>query len=81
MCLARTTEETYPREAIELYRQRADRVITQRGRQNYQQACRFLTEMRALYEKPGDGEIWTSYVAALVSKTAICCVEGRAGER
>ena len=72
MCLARTTEETHPREAIELYRQQAERLITQRGRQNYQQACRFLTEMPALYEKLGDGEIWSSYMAALVSKTAIC---------
>jgi uncharacterized Zn finger protein len=65
MCLAGTTEETHPGEAIELYRQRAERLITQRGRQNYQQACRVLTEMRALYEKLGDSEIWTSYVAAL----------------
>jgi catechol 2,3-dioxygenase-like lactoylglutathione lyase family enzyme len=63
--VARATEETRPREAIELYRQRAERLIVQRGRQNYQQACTFLAKMRALYEKLGDGETWKGYVTAL----------------
>ena len=63
--VARAAEETHPREAIELYRQRAERLIAQRGRQNYQQACTFLAKMRALYEKLGERETWTSYVTAL----------------
>jgi catechol 2,3-dioxygenase-like lactoylglutathione lyase family enzyme len=65
LLVARATEETRPREAIELYRQRAERLIVQRGRQNYQQACTFLAKMRASYEKLGDGETWTCYVTAL----------------
>src|SRR6266699_4259404 len=45
--VARAAEESHPREAIELYRQRAERLIAQRGRQNYQDACTFLAKMRA----------------------------------
>ena len=63
--VARSAEETRPQEAIELYRQRAERLIAQRGRQNYQQASTFLAKMRALYEKLGEGEAWTRYVTAL----------------
>jgi len=63
--VARAAEESRPREAIELYRQRAERLIAQRGRQNYQQACTFLAKMRSLYEKLGEHEIWTSYMTAL----------------
>jgi uncharacterized Zn finger protein len=63
--VARATEETRPREAIELYRQRAERLIAQRGRQNYQQACTSLAKMRTLYEQFGERETWTGYVTAL----------------
>src|SRR6266496_3716038 len=63
--VARAAEETRPREAIELYRQHAERLIAQRGRQNYQPACTYLAKMRALYEKLGESEAWTSYIAAL----------------
>ncbi len=63
--VARAAEETRPREAIELYRQRTERLIAQRGRQNYQAACTFLVKVRALYEKLGEGEAWTSYMTAL----------------
>ena len=63
--VARAAEETRPREAIELYRQHAERLIAQRGRQNYQAACTYLAKMRALYEKLGESEAWTSYIAAL----------------
>jgi catechol 2,3-dioxygenase-like lactoylglutathione lyase family enzyme len=63
--VARAAEESRPREAIELYRQRAERLIAQRGRQNYQQACTFLAKMRSLYEMLGEHGTWTSYVTAL----------------
>jgi catechol 2,3-dioxygenase-like lactoylglutathione lyase family enzyme len=63
--VARASEEKRPQEAIELYRQRAERLIAQRGRQNYQQACTFLAKVRALYEKLGEDKAWTSYVTAL----------------
>jgi len=56
--VAKAAEETRPREAIELYRQRAERLIAQ-------QACTFLAKMRVLYEKLGEEDAWTSYVTAL----------------
>ena len=58
-------EETRPREAIELYRQYAERLIALRDRKNYQAACKYLAKMRALYEKLGESEAWTSYITAL----------------
>jgi catechol 2,3-dioxygenase-like lactoylglutathione lyase family enzyme len=63
--VARAAEEERPREAIELYRQSAERLIALRGRQNYQEACKYLAKMRALYEKLGEGEAWTTYMTAL----------------
>jgi uncharacterized Zn finger protein len=62
---AQAAEETRPREAIELYRQQAEGLIAQRGRQNYQAACRHLARMRTLYERLGENEIWTNYIARL----------------
>ncbi len=63
--VARAAEEARPHEAIELYRQSAERLIALRGRQNYQEACKYLAKMRALYEKLGEGEAWTTYITAL----------------
>ncbi len=63
--VARAAEGTRPREAIQLYQQRAERLIAQRDRKNYQTACTYLTKMRSLYEKLGEQETWTRYVAAL----------------
>jgi catechol 2,3-dioxygenase-like lactoylglutathione lyase family enzyme len=63
--VARAAEETRPREARELYRQYAERLIALRGRQNYQAACQYLAKVRALDEKLGESEVWTSYITAL----------------
>jgi uncharacterized Zn finger protein len=63
--VARAAEETRPHEAIELYRQSAERLIALRDRKNYQAACKYLAKMRELYEKLGEHEAWKSYVTAL----------------
>ena len=63
--VAGSAEETRPREAIELYQQHAERLIAQRGRQNYQAASQYLAKMRVLYERLGEHEVWTSYMIAL----------------
>jgi len=63
--VARAAEETRPHEAIELYQQYAERLIAMRDRKNYQAACTYLVKVRALYEKLGESEAWTSYIAAL----------------
>lgn len=63
--VARAAEETRPREAIQLYQQRAERLIALRDRKNYQAACTYLAKMRSLYEQLGEHEMWTTYIAAL----------------
>ena len=63
--VAGAAEETRPREAIELYRQYAERLIAMRDRKNYQAACTYLLKMRVLYEKLGENEAWTGYITAL----------------
>ncbi len=63
--VARAAEETRPREAIDIYRLYAERLIAMRGRQNYQEACQYLAKMRALYEKLAEHEGWTSYMTTL----------------
>lgn len=63
--VAHAAEETYPHEAIELYRQRAERLIAQRDRKQYREACTFLAKMRSVYEKSGERGAWTGYIATL----------------
>ena len=63
--VARAAEESRPHAAIELYRQFAERLIAMRDRKRYELACTYLVKVRALYEKLGEGEAWTSYVTAL----------------
>ena len=63
--VAQAAEETRPREAIALYRQRAEELIAQRGRKSYQAACKYLAKVRMLYERLGENEVWASYIAEL----------------
>jgi len=63
--VAGAAEESRPHAAIELYRQFAERLIAMRDRKRYELACTYLVKVRALYEKLGEGEAWTSYVTAL----------------
>jgi catechol 2,3-dioxygenase-like lactoylglutathione lyase family enzyme len=63
--VARAAEETRPHAAIELYQQFAERLIAMRDRKRYEIACTYLVKVRALYEKLGEGEAWTSYMTAL----------------
>ena len=52
-------------EAIQLYQQRAERLIALRDRKNYQAACTYLAKIRSLYERLGEHETWTRYIATL----------------
>src|SRR5712692_2220078 len=63
--VARAAEESRPHAAIELYRQFAERLIAMSDHKRYELACTYLVKVRALYEKLGEGEAWTSYVTAL----------------
>jgi catechol 2,3-dioxygenase-like lactoylglutathione lyase family enzyme len=63
--VAQAAEETSPHEAIALYQQRAERLIAQRDRKKYHEACPFLAKMRSVYEKIGEFEAWTRYITTL----------------
>ncbi len=62
---AERAEEVYPRASIDLYQQHVERLITERGRSNYQVACRYLAKIRSLYEKLDETGQWTNYIAWL----------------
>lgn len=62
---AKAAEETRPHAAIEIYRQYVETLINQKGRGSYQEACRYLLSIRGLYEKLGESETWTGYIADL----------------
>ncbi|MBA2288681.1 MAG: VOC family protein [Ktedonobacteraceae bacterium] len=63
--VAQAAEETDPHEAITLYQQRAERLIAQRDRKQYHEACTFLAKMRSVYEKIDERGAWASYMATL----------------
>src|SRR6185437_2919509 len=63
--VAKAAEETRPRAAIEIYQQYSERLIAQRGRPSYQEACQYLLRVRELYQKLDENEIWTNYITKL----------------
>ena len=63
--VAEAAEEHYPDEAIRLYKIVVQRLIDGRGRENYQQATGYLTRVRMLYEKQGQGPEWHAYITNL----------------
>ena len=63
--VARSASGTHPHAAIEIYRQRAERRIEARGRDNYQLACTYLVAVRDLYRQLSEEPTWTDYIADL----------------
>lgn len=63
--VAKAAEEVRPRAAIEIYQQYSERLIAQRGRSSYQEACQYLLRVRGLYQKLGENEAWTNYITKL----------------
>lgn len=66
--VAKAAEATLPRESIEIYQKHVERLINQRGRGSYQQACQYLLKIRDLYKKLGENEKWTTYITNLQEK-------------
>lgn len=66
--VAKAAEATLPRESIEIYQKHVERLIGQRGRGSYQQACQYLLKVRDLYKKLGEDEKWTGYLTNLRDK-------------
>lgn len=63
--VARAAEKTHTPEAIELYQQYAERLIKQRGRNNYQEACKYLARIQELYVRLDEQVNWTQYITTL----------------
>ena len=63
--VARAAEKTRPHSSIEIYLQLAEVLINVRGRDNYRQACIYLSRARNLYQRINQEETWTRYVLAL----------------
>ncbi len=63
--VARAAEETFPRNAIEIYQNRIDRLISLRGRDSYHQAAQYLLRVRDLFNKIGESERWMTYITSL----------------
>ncbi|TME64489.1 MAG: hypothetical protein E6I59_06750 [Chloroflexi bacterium] len=63
--VAEAAEESYPDEAIRLYKSVVQRLIDGRGRENYQQATGYLARIRRLYQKQGREPEWQAYMATL----------------
>jgi uncharacterized Zn finger protein len=63
--VAQAAEESYPDEAIRLYKSVVKRLIDGRGRENYQQAADYLVRIRRLYQKQEQEPEWQAYMANL----------------
>jgi hypothetical protein len=63
--VAEAAEESYPDEALRLYKPVVQRLIDGRGRDNYQQATGYLTRIKRLYQKQGQEAEWERYITNL----------------
>jgi tetratricopeptide (TPR) repeat protein len=63
--VAQAAETTRPRDALEIYRDHAERLIDLRGRGNYQSASQYLRKVRDLCDRLGERAAWQSYIADL----------------
>jgi uncharacterized Zn finger protein len=63
--VAQAAEENFPREALRLYQQGAERQISGRNRGAYAEASRMLCKVRDLYVRLNEGPKWERYIAGL----------------
>jgi uncharacterized Zn finger protein len=63
--VAQAAEKTRPYAAINIYHQLAESLISARGRNNYQQACTYLSRTRKIYQSIDQEEKWTQYIENL----------------
>jgi len=63
--VARAAEESRPREAIRIYRERVERLVAARGRGNYAEAAGYLVRVRDLYRRLGEQATWQAFIADL----------------
>jgi catechol 2,3-dioxygenase-like lactoylglutathione lyase family enzyme/oligoribonuclease (3'-5' exoribonuclease) len=65
LAVARAAKKTHPHEAIQIYQQRAERLIAEKSRKSYQGACTQLVEVKSLYKERGEYETWDNYISSL----------------
>ena len=65
MQIAHAAEEERPREAIRLYVEASKQLIAARGRDNYATATTYLTRVRDLRHRLGEGTTWETFIAEL----------------
>jgi len=63
--VAQAAEVTRPRTAIDIYLQRVASLIEARGRDNYQQACKYLARVRELYLDLHEDQVWEDCITEL----------------
>lgn len=63
--VAQAAEQDRPRDAIRLYLQAAEDLISARGRGNYAEAAGYLARVRALYDALGEPDDWLETICNL----------------
>ena len=63
--VAMAASETHPQAALHIYRQQAESLIEARGRDNYRQACAYLTRVRDLYRRLSQESVWSEIIAGV----------------
>ena len=63
--VARAAEETHPRQSLNIYQQKVERLITARGRDNYAQAAEYLKRVQALFIQLKETENWQDYIQGI----------------
>lgn len=66
--VAKAIEKDRPLAAREIYQLHAERLIDQRGRENYRIACTYLSKVRDLYDAMDQYEGWEAYLSGLREK-------------
>lgn len=61
--IAQAAERLYPMEALEIYRQRVERLVELRNPQHYGEVCRLLRKIRSLMKRCGTAQQWPVYLA------------------
>jgi uncharacterized Zn finger protein len=66
--VAKAAEKARPKVSLEIYRKRAETLVRGGGRASYQEACKYLRKVRALYCDVGEAERWDKYLAQVRDK-------------
>ena len=61
--VAEAAAETRAQASLEIYRRQAEKLVKDRGRKRYQEACTYLTTMRDLYRQMSREAAWTDFMA------------------